>query len=201
MKLIGLSGGIASGKSTVEKMFSALGANIVDADQLYHRLIKPEGQTPSPLTQRISAIFPSVLKADGALDRKGLGDIVFQDKNARQQLESLTHPEVARAFSEHVEASRKAGSNHCIYSVPLLFEKGLEESFHATIVVWLPEEIQRERLRTRDGLTSEEIEHRLKAQMPLAEKKEKASWVVDNSGTLETTQKAVEEIWLQLALD
>ena len=68
-------------------------------------------------------------------------------------------------------------------------------------MVWLPEEIQRERLRTRDGLTSEEIEQRLKAQMPLAEKKEKASWVVDNSGTLETTQKAVEEIWLQLALD
>tara|TARA_B100000676_G_C17964207_1_gene779347 strand:- start:562 stop:1167 length:606 start_codon:yes stop_codon:yes gene_type:complete len=201
MKLIGLSGGIASGKSTVEKMLSALGANIVDADQLYHRLLQPEEQNPSPLTQRIVTLFPSALQADGTLDRKTLGSIVFQDENARKQLEALTHPEVARAFAEHVEASRKAGATHCIYSVPLLFEKGLEESFDATIVVWVPEEIQGKRLKLRDGLTNEEIESRLRAQMPLNQKRDKATWVIDNSGSLEATKKAVAEIWKHLALD
>jgi len=200
MKLFGLSGGIASGKSTVQKMLEDLGCNIIDADHLYHQLLEPSAGEPSPLAISINDIFPQSLGHDGSLDRAALGNIVFQDPDARKKLEAIAHPAVALAFTEHVQKSRREGKNHCIYSVPLLYENKLESGFSAVIVVWVPEHIQKQRLAKRDNLSAQGIQERLAAQLPLDEKRQKADWVIDNSGSQEQTQSAVHQLWTQLGL-
>ena len=199
MKLFGLTGGISSGKSTVEGFLKLLGCHIIDADQLYHALLLPNGTNPSPLSQKIAAVFPGVLLENGTIDRQSLAEIVFKDEKARKTLEQITHPAVAEAFGQHLASSKEDGREHCIYSVPLLYENKLEANFEGVIVVWVPEDVQKQRLAERDKLSPRHVEERLAAQLPLEEKKQKADWVIDNSGSLEQTQKAVQEIWAKIS--
>ena len=199
MKLWGLTGGIASGKSTVSRMLIERGAHLLDADQVYHRLLLPIGRQPSPLTEQINAAFPGMLQADGRLDRAKLGAQVFASPAARGVLESLTHPAVGLAVQAQLQLWRDEGVTHAIYDVPLLFEKGLEDVMDGVIVVWVPAATQVERLMQRDALSAAAAQMRLDAQLPIESKRRRARWVIDNTGSMAQTEAQVVKLWQDLA--
>lgn len=201
--VIGLTGGVGSGKSTVARMFAERGATVIDADAIVHELQAPG----APLVDEIAGAFgPDVLDADGALDRKALGDLVFRDPEARQRLNALVHPKVGAEFARRLRAAQGAGATLVVLDIPLLFE-GREAGsggtsamdFRATVLVWVPQEVQIERQMARDGCTRTEAERRVHAQMPLDEKRELADHVIDNSGDLAETARQVDEIVRQVA--
>ena len=194
MLRIGLTGGIASGKSTVARRFAALGVPVLDADALYHRLIAPTAEGPSALARRVGAAFPGTLRPDGTLDRAALGRQVFGDDAARARLEALTHPAVAAAAEAGFVAAAAAGHPWAIYDVPLLYERALAERFDGVVVVWVPRAVQLARLAARDGLVGEAAEARLRAQLPLDDKRARARWIVDNAGTAEQAARQVADI-------
>ncbi len=198
MRLIGLTGGIASGKSAVAHMLRELGAVVLDADAIYHRLIAPQDGQASPLSQRIAARFAGVLKDDGNLDRAELGAQVFADPEKRAQLNAMAHPAVAEEVGRESAALAARGVSLVIYDVPLLFERGLEVGMAGVIVVWAPRDTQLQRLIARDGLTREQAEARLNAQMSLDEKRRRATWVIDNSGDVAATRRQVAALWQTL---
>ena len=195
----GLTGGIASGKSSVAALLRQRGAGIVDADATYHRLIGPEAGAPSALAQAVGAAFPGVLLDDGQLDRRRLGQLVFADAAARSRLEALTHPAVARASRAQVVALRAAGHAQVFYDVPLLFERGLRHTVAGVLLVWIPAALQKTRLMARDGLDAAAAEARLAAQWPIDRKRAGARWIVDNSGSPDATAAQVAAIWADLA--
>lgn len=195
MKLWGLTGGIASGKSSVHRMLLTLGAHVVDADAVYHRLVAPEGGAPSRLTQAIAAQFGAVITADGALDRRALGAIAFADPQARARLEAVTHPAVGAAVQQQLTQWADAGVEHAVYDVPLLFELEMQARFAGVVLVWVPRAVQHARLKLRDGIDDDAAELRLRAQLPLDSKREHATWCIDNSGSLDQTQTQVITIW------
>ena len=198
VRWIGLTGGVASGKSTVAGMFRQLGVPVVDADAVYHALVAPRDDGPSPLARRIDESFPGVLEPSGRLDRKALAERVFSDARARRRLESIAHPEVAREVAIRRRKLEEEGAPLAFYDVPLLFERGLEDALDGVVVVWVPESIQVERLRRRDGLSEQAARARLAAQLPLDEKRRRATWVIDNSGSLDATRRQVEHLWEEL---
>lgn len=198
MQLIGLTGGIASGKSTVSAMLRRRGVAVIDADATYHTLISPDAGRPSSLAQAIAERFEGVLHADGTVDRARLGSIVFADPESRRELEALTHPAVAAAVAAQVARLRDAGASRVVYDVPLLYERGLQESMEGVIVVWIPRALQLSRLMARDGVTREEGERRLASQMSLDAKRALATWVIDNSGPFEHTEQQVEDLYQRL---
>jgi dephospho-CoA kinase len=191
LRLIGLTGGIASGKSTVAGLLAALGADVIGADAVYHDLLVPAGGRPSPMAHAIGLAFPSAL-AGVHIDRARLGETVFADAAARARLEAITHPAIAQETARRVAA---LPGPLCIYDVPLLYERGLERGMHAVIVVWVDPDTQLRRLQRRDGLSLAQARARLAAQMPLAEKRARADYVVDNRGPREQTAAAVAELW------
>lgn len=199
MRIIGLTGGIASGKSTVSRMLRELGATVLDADAVYHELIAPQGGQASPLAQAVASAFPGVLRPDGTLDRAELGRRVFSDAAARQRLGAITHPAVAMEVGRRSQALAASGLPVLIYDVPLLYENGLDAGMDGVIVVWVSRASQRERLCARDGLTPTEAEQRLSAQLPLDRKRDRATWVIDNEGTLEDTRAQVQRLWRELS--
>ncbi len=194
MAVIGLTGGIASGKTTVQAMLVELGATVLDADQIYRQLISPQGG-PSPLARQIEARFPGVLGPDGVIDRPRLARRVFADTGERRALEAITHPAVAAAFAERVAELTTRGVEPVVYDVPLLYERGLEAGMAGVIVVWVPREVQQARLSARDRHDPVEADRRLAAQLPLDDKRRRATWVVDNTGSLADTRRQVEQIW------
>ena len=198
MRIIGLTGGIASGKSTVHEMLTDLGAHVLDADAIYHGLIAPSGGKPSQLTAAIGRRFPGVVKADGTLDRAALGKIVFNDEGQRRQLNALTHPAVAAAFNEQVDALKAEGVTTVFYDVPLLYENGLEKGMDGVIVVWVPRDVQLKRLMERAGIDEADAKARLASQMSLDAKRKQADWVIDNSGRLSRTRRLLKEVWREL---
>ncbi len=193
MVIIGLTGGIASGKSTVAAMLEEKGAFILDADQVARDVVKP-GETA---LREIEDYFgPEVLTADGKLDRKKMASIVFKDHAARDMLNSIIHPRVIKRI---VEKANKLKVNHnpeaVVYDVPLLIEKNMQELVDVLLLVYVTREVQEERLVIRDGFTKDEIEHRLSAQMPLEDKKQYAGYIIDNSKNMEETGRQVDEFW------
>ena len=182
MKIFGLTGGIASGKSTVAELFREHGISVLDADRLYHQLIEPQNAKPSPLAQQLAATFGDILDQEGRINRQALGDRIFSDTDARQKLNALTHPAVAKAFNAAIDDLKKNGETLALYDVPLLYEVGKESQFTGVIVVWVPEALQRERLKERDHLTEEQVSNRLQSQLSLETKRERADFVIDNSG-------------------
>ncbi len=198
MRIIGLTGGIASGKSTVHAMLTELGAHVLDADAIYHGLIAPEGNKPSALTAAIGKRFPGVVMADGTLDRTALGKIVFNDDGQRRQLNALTHPAVAAAFKERVDALAAEGVDTVFYDVPLLYENKLEKGMDGVIVVWVPRDVQIARLMERAGIDETDARARLASQMSLDAKRKLADWVIDNSGRLSRTRRLLNEVWREL---
>ncbi len=203
-RVVGLTGGIGSGKSTVADMLRALGAVVIDADAIVREL-----QTPgSPvLAEMIEAFGPRIVDDAGVLDREALGRIVFNDAEKRARLGSIVHPHVGREMARRLEAARSGAAPLVILDVPLLLEgrasgrAGAAQPYEEVIVVWVPEAVQLERLMRRDGRAREDALSRIRAQMPLDEKRALADHVIDNSGSIEETGRQVRELYARLLGD
>ena len=193
MKVIGLTGGIATGKSTVSRMLAAAGAHVVDADQLAREVVEP-GQ---PAWEAIVEHFGrGILLADRRIDRERLGDMVFHDPAKKALLDRIVHPAVFDAMARRLARLEKEDPGGvAILDIPLLFETGKERGLDEVVLVYAPEAVQRERLMRRNGLSFEAAEARINAQMPIEEKRRRAAVVIDNSGDLEATRKQVERLW------
>lgn len=189
--MIGLTGGIASGKSAVAKLLADRGAAIIDADQLARKVVEPGQPALAELVARFGA---AILTADGRLDRKRLGAIAFSDEAARRDLNAITHPRIAAASAQAIAEWSDAGANVVFYEAALLVENRIHTGLSGLIVVSVPPEVQEERLIARDGLTPEEARARIAAQLPLAEKVKVATWVIDNSGDLAALEREVDRV-------
>jgi len=191
MRVLGLTGGIGSGKSMVAQMFARLGAMVIDADQLAREVVEP-GQ---PALEEIAATFGrDVLLPDGRLDRAKLAGIIFADPIERAKLDAITHPRIRARMDEEIKA-RRSGPGVLIVDIPLLYENDRSYSVERVIVVWVDPQTQLRRIRQRDGLSTEAAGQRIAAQMPLEAKRARADHVIDNSGTREDTRRQVEAIY------
>lgn len=195
MILVGLTGGIASGKSTVSRCLQELGAPVVDADALVHELQAPG----MPVLAAVVAHFGrQVLRPDGSLDRPALGRLIFQDPQHRRALEAIVHPAVRERIWAEVERLRQAGHVAAVLDIPLLFEGDMQRLVDETWVVYVDRESQRSRLMARDSLSAAEAERRIGSQMDLEEKRLRADRVIDNRGTVAQTREQVEQGWRQV---
>jgi dephospho-CoA kinase len=194
--LLGVTGGIASGKTTVARMLEEKGAPIIDFDNLSRVVVEP-GQ---PAWKEIVAYFgEQVLLADRTLDRKKVSEIVFRDPEKRKKLESITHPRIYEEFSRLVKEHSNKGPEAIIQvMVPLLIEANLQYLFHQVLLVYIPGEKQIARLMERDKISREMAQNILAAQLPIDEKKAYADFIIDNSGPLEETKKQAEDLWEKL---
>jgi dephospho-CoA kinase len=195
MLLVGLTGGIGSGKSTVAHLLSERGAAVIDADQLARAAVA----RGTPGLKRVVETFGTeMLTPEGELDRRRLADVVFDDDVRRRELEAIVHPEVARRFAEEVERYR--GSDRVVvYAVPLLVERGLAPAFDAVIVVAADEERRVARVMAARGLTEPEARKRMAAQATDEQRTEVADVVLDNDGTPEELQRQVDVLWADLS--
>jgi dephospho-CoA kinase len=189
---VGLTGGIASGKSTVAKLLSSFGAILIDSDVLAREVVEPG---TDGLREVVDAFGADVLAADGSLDRAKLGALVFNDAIARRRLESIIHPRV-RARALEIQAAAAAGSV-VVQDIPLLVETGQADRFDAVVVVDAPEAVQLARLAER-GLSAEDAKARIAAQATREERRAIADHVIDNSGDLESLERQVRSVWEQL---
>ncbi len=191
MRVLGLTGGIGSGKSMVAQMFARLGAVVIDADQLAREVVEP-GQ---PALQEIAATFGSdVLLPDGRLDRPKLAGIIFADAAERAKLDAITHPRIRARMDEEIKA-RRSGPGVLIADIPLLYENDRTQTVEKVIVVWVDPKTQLLRIRQRDGLSADAARQRIDAQMPLDAKRARADHVIDNSGSRDDTRAQVEAIY------
>lgn len=190
-RIIGLTGGIATGKSTVSAIFQEHGIPVVDADRIAHQLMKKDTEVYRDL---VEAFGPEILGPSGEIAREKLGRIVFYDDTQLARLNRIVHPAVKRVMLEQVKQLQSDGSNIIVLDVPLLFESGFDTLCDCTVVVYTEETIQLERLMKRNGISREEALARINAQMPLKEKVKRADVVIDNSFTLEKTKKQVEDL-------
>lgn len=194
-QVFGLTGGVASGKSTVARYFAARGVAVIDADDLAREVVSPG----SPALQEIAAAFGAeLIDANGELNRRRLGQRVFPNPALREQLNAIVHPRVAALFQQRLTEFTTQGVPLVCYDVPLLFERNLQANLHPVVVVTTPYDLQLARLMTRNGLPSEEAASRIAAQMPLKEKVTQADYVIDNSGTLEETHRQAEAVLHQI---
>lgn len=192
--MIGITGNIACGKSTVLRMLAELGADTVDADRLYHELIAPG----MPLAKAIGARFgEKAVDADGRIDRGALAKIVFADPGLLAELDALTHPPVAAAARERIGRSNSAV---VALDAVKLIESGLHRDCDQVWLVECAPGVQRERLMARNGLSGEEAERRIAAQPPLEPKRAIAGLIIDNSGDPVRTRRQVEQAWSRLPL-
>jgi len=192
IKVIGLTGGIATGKSSVARFFTEHGITVIDADQLARDAVSPASPA---LAQIVSTFGQGVLTNDGALDRKRLGEIIFSDSEKRRQLENILHPEIRKRAEEHIAQAAAAGKKHVIYMAPLLIEAGAIDRVDDIWVVTVRPEIQLQRLMQRDGTSLDQAQRMIASQMPLAEKESYGSVVIDNSGTEAETRTILETVW------
>jgi dephospho-CoA kinase len=193
---LGLTGGIGSGKSVVARMFAECGAEVIDADQLARQAVEPGQPAYHAIIERFGT---DCLHPDGSLDRKKLGRLIFSDDALRGALNGIVHPQVRELARRRFDDAERRGVALCVYDVPLLFETKLENQFSAIVVVSASDEVRRLRLMHRDQMSSEDIDRRLAAQMPLPDKTSRADYVVDNDGDLSDTRSQVEAIYRALA--
>lgn len=197
MKRFALTGGFATGKSTVGRMFEDLGLARIDADILVHQLMVPEAET----WREIVATFgEAILRNDRTISRRKLAEIVFADPKKRKTLERIVHPRVRQALAKETAALGQKGKTEVLLEIPLLFEAGWdkEEKWDAIIVVTCDPQTQLDRAKQKFGLTPKAIQARLNAQLPIAEKIKKADFVIDNNRDLKQTQTQVSAIAKQL---
>lgn len=195
MLVVGLTGGIASGKSTVSRIFQENGVPVVCADDLARRAVE-QGSSGLEEIRRVFGI--GVFDAQGELDRAAMAKIVFQDKEARKLLESIIHPAVSREKDRILAELESQGHEIVIVDVPLLYESSWQRSFDLVIVAYAPRDVQQQRLIQRDHMSPQEAQARLEAQMDIDEKKRLADRVIDNTGDLEHTRLQVENVLRQL---
>jgi dephospho-CoA kinase len=196
---IGLTGAIGSGKSAAAELFRALGATVVDADALAREVVTPG----SPgLTEVATAFGTGVLAPDGTLDRKALGRIVFASPERRAELERILHPKIRSRFLDQLGVLRATRPPLIVYAVPLLFESGYPyDELDYIVVVYAPRETCISRTVARDGCTRELAEQKYDAQMPIEEKVARATFVLDNSGSVEALKPQVEALYRSLTSD
>ena len=192
MRLIGLTGGVATGKSLAARLFAQRGATILSADTVAHRLTAPG----MPLVHEIGNELGSRFTHDGVLNRSALGEYVFNDPDARRKLESIIHPHVMRELRRRIRAlrNRKTPPEVVVVEVPLLFEVGMEDWFDEVVTVISSEDDQISRMRDRDGLDESAARARVRAQMPLEEKAARADHVIVNSGPVADLESQVDAI-------
>jgi len=197
--LVGLTGGIATGKSTVSELLRQLGCEIIDADRLARDVVEPE----QPAWKQIVADFGrGVVNADGTLDRKKLGAIVFADPDRRKRLEAITHPSIRARFQTRLDELAAQGfAGIVVFDAPVMIESGGYRNMDRLVVVVTDEATQASRLRTRDGTDDAEGRRKVASQMPLAEKAKLADYVIDNSGDRETTAAEVRRVFAALMAD
>lgn len=191
MLLFGLTGGLASGKSTVAARFRARGVPVIDADQLAREVVAPG--TPG-LAAVVEAFGAGVLLPDGSLDRGKLAEIVFSDPAKRRVLNGIVHPLIGAASAERVAALEARGERLACYEAALLVENGLADAFRPLVVVAVPEEVQVARAMVRDSATEEQARARIAAQLPLAKKVAAADHVIDNGNGREETERQADEV-------
>ncbi len=192
MRLIGLTGGIATGKSTVDAMLMRRGATVIDADELSREAVQPG----EPALDRVAERFgQEVLRPDGSLDRDRLGGMVFADAAARRDLEAITHPRINELIRERVASALSGASPLVVVDVPLLFEHAREGMYEGVLLVYAPVDVQLQRLLDRNHLDAPAARQRLAAQLPIDDKRALATWIIDNSGEESATQRAVDAWW------
>jgi dephospho-CoA kinase len=196
MLIAGLTGSIATGKSTVSAILKDLGAFIVDADLAAREVVLPG----MPAWEEIVRIFGrDILQETGEIHRERLGDLVFNDAKMRAMLEAVVHPEVMRVMDEQISTIRAGSSDAVvILDVPLLIETGMHRGVSEVIVVYCPEDQQMRRLMVRDGIGREEALARIRAQLSIEEKRRHASLIIDNSTTVENTRRQVQDVFATL---
>ncbi len=196
MQVIGLTGGIATGKSTVSAILKKAGAVIIDADRIARAVVKKG----LPAYREILKNFgPKVLLPDGEINRAVLGDIIFNDPSKKQLLNNIVHPHVRREINRQLKAVEKSEPNTvAILDVPLLIEGAMHKNLRDVIVVYTPEDVQIKRLMQRDNISEAAALARVRSQMPIEEKKKRATMVIDNSGSMEQTRKQTLEILKRL---
>lgn len=191
MKLVGLTGGIASGKSTVAKILGQLGAAIVDADQLSREVVAPGHDGWNEI---VATFGREVLQADQTLDRQKLRTLIFNNPDARKKLEAIIHPRVRALAEQRIREHGEAGFAVVVYEVPLLFEGNLQQWLRPVILVACDVKIQRQRLQQRDGLDAAAAQKHLDAQMSLEEKRRLADYVIENDGSLADLEAQVRAV-------
>jgi dephospho-CoA kinase len=198
MIVAGLTGGIATGKSTVAAIFEEAGARLIDAD----RAARDAVRKGTPAFHAIVAHFgEAVLLGDGEIDRRRLASVIFNDPAEQRTLERIVHPWVKQEIARCLNRIRGAAPEALvILDVPLLFETGMDQGLVAAIVVYVTEQIQLERLMARDALAEPDARARIRAQMPIEKKKSLAAFVIDNSGSLEHTRAQTLEVYRRLSL-
>ena len=195
MLLVGLTGGIGSGKSTVAGLLEKRGAVVFDADLLAREAVEPGTPGHAAVIERFGA---DVLAPGGELDREALASIVFADPAARRDLEQIVHPEVRRLFAEGSEAYRDT-DRVVVFSAPLLVETGMHTAFEVLVVVSATVATQIERLMRQRGMSEPSIRARIDAQAPLEDKAAAADFLVDNEGSLDELESQVEQLWNDLS--
>ncbi len=196
MKVIGLTGNMACGKTVVARMFEELGAKIIDADYIARLVVEPGEPAWKDILEKFGH---EILNPDKTINRKKLGDVVFRDKEKREELNRITHPRIIDKIKFMLEEYRKENVKVVIVEAALIVERGgMKSIISDLIVVTADEEAQIKRLIERDGISREEALTRIKAQMPVSEKVKFATYVIDNSRTLEETRKQVEEVWKKI---
>jgi dephospho-CoA kinase len=191
MKLVGLTGGIASGKSTVARILGELGAAVVNADILAREVVEPGRAAWKEIVRAFGA---QVLQPDQNLDRHKLRTIIFDNPDARRQLESIIHPQVRALAEQRIREHGAAGFGIVVYEVPLLFEGKLEEWLRPVILVVCDLETQLRRLQQRDGLDRAHAQKHIDAQMSLEEKRRRADYIIENNGSLDDLKRKVEAV-------
>jgi dephospho-CoA kinase len=192
---VGLTGGIGSGKSAVSALFVAKGAALVDAD-VNARAVVAKG-TPG-LAAVVEEFGPGILRPDGELDREALGRIVFADPDKLARLNAIVHPLVGEESAQQIAAAEASGAPVLIHDVPLLVENGLQSMYDAVVVVAASPATQLDRLTRLRGMTKEDAQARIDAQLPLADKLAAATYVIDNDGPLEALPEQVDRVWRAL---
>ena len=196
MKLIGLTGGIASGKSTVATILKQLGAAVINADELSREVVQPGKGAWKEIVETFGA---DVLQSDKTLDRKKLRTLVFDNPEARKQLEAIIHPKVRALAEEKIRELAAAGRSIIVYEVPLLFEGQLHHWLRPVILVACDINTQRQRLRDRDQLTNTEAQQHIDAQISLEEKRKLADYVIENNGNIEELERQVKSVLESIA--
>ena len=195
MRVVGLTGGIASGKSMVARMFVELGARLVDADLLARQVVEPG----KPAWGAIADHFgEGVLNPDRTLNREKLAEVIFRDPDERRVLNAITHPRIGAEMLDLIQRFQREGAAVVLIDAALLLESPATNWIRPVVVVTAEEEVRAERIMERDGLSREQALARIRSQMREDERKTRADYVIDNSGTLEELKRRVEEVWIEL---
>ena len=197
--LVGLTGGIATGKSTVSELFRRLGCEVIDADLLAREVVAPGERALAEIAEEFGR---DVLQPDGSLDRKKLGGIVFGDAARRKRLEQITHPAIAQRFQRRLEELEARGFDGIVlWDAPVMIESGGYTHMEKLVVVATDEATQAARLCARDAIEALEADRKIKSQMPVAEKAKLADYVIDNAGDRAATERQVREVHASLLRD